>query len=81
MAVRREPPADLVPAELLTFDLTRWGRSGEARWVAIQRWSDARKAWIAAHPESTALGNKLERFQLEFETQFPHAVRGREQRG
>ena len=71
MARLRRQQADLVPAELLTFDQHEWERDvDDGRWQpAFRRWTDARAAFMAAHPDSMALGNALERLRTEFQAQ------------
>lgn len=70
--MRRRQRADLVPAKLLTFDPKDWTTSAEEnRWPLWQRWAAARKTWATEHPDSTALGNALERFKFELDTLLP----------
>jgi hypothetical protein len=72
MARHRRPQADLSPVELRTFDRQQWARERDnGRWQpAFQRWKAARRAFCEAHPESMALGNKLERMRIEYQAQF-----------
>jgi hypothetical protein len=79
----RGQPAELVPAKLRRYVRAEWEQPGDAQsaharagrgwYPPFKRWKDARAAWVARHPGSEALGNKLERFRFEFETQFSPA--------
>jgi hypothetical protein len=35
----------------------------------LHRWRNARKAWIAKHPSSQALGDALQRIKIEHQAQ------------
>lgn len=70
--LRCQRGGDLASAELLAFDQAEWERQGDnGRWPPARlRWIEARKAFCAAHPDSGALGNRLERMQTEHRAQF-----------
>ena len=60
MAMHRRPPSAKPPAELVTFDPEDWphgpGEPADVTWYpSFQRWCEARRAWLAEHPESDAL--------------------------
>ena len=60
MARHRRPVREPVPAELLLFSAEEWFAPGdEASWQAFERWTDARRVWVKAHPGS-ALGSMLD---------------------
>jgi hypothetical protein len=48
------------PPGLLTFSEEEWAAPGDAEsWQAFQRWTEARRAWVKAHPDSS-LGSMLD---------------------
>jgi hypothetical protein len=61
---------ELVDPKLRTFDRLDWEKEGDGYFDAFRRWKRARAEWVAKHPDSMALGGKLERFQVEFQTQM-----------
>jgi hypothetical protein len=76
--VDRRQRADLIPAELLEFDPKDWANgTDDQRWQLWERWKAARRQWVAHHPESNALGDKLERLRFELEVLHPGVTRGR----
>jgi hypothetical protein len=62
-------PAELVDSRLRSFDRGHWERLGDGRFDPFKRWKAARAAWVASHPASMALGNKLERLRTEYQAQ------------
>jgi hypothetical protein len=69
---RRAPVEELVDPRLREFRREQWAQSGDGgRWYpGFERWKNARKAWIATHPTSAALGSGIERFRFELATQM-----------
>lgn len=64
-------PVDLVPERLKTFRRSDWERDDDTNhFDAFRAWKAARQEWIAAHPDSLALGSAAERFRTEFQTQM-----------
>ena len=61
----------LAPVELTLFVRSDWERDDDTNhFDAFRAWKSARAEWIAAHPDSLALGNAAERFRLELQTQM-----------
>ena len=71
MARRAHRPAHLAPVELLSFDRQHWEREDDnGRWQpAFLRWLKARAEFRASHPNSDALGNRLEQIRTEYQAQ------------
>jgi hypothetical protein len=64
VAQHRDPPPELVDVQLLEFRLEDWQQPGDTgRWQARGRWHEARERYAAEHPESIALGTKLDRIR------------------
>ena len=63
--VRPRKPAELVDPKLKSFARDDWAKPGDDRFKPFWRWVAARRAWVAKHPNSDALGNKLERLRAE----------------
>ena len=60
MARHRRPLSAATPPELLTFSEEEWAAPGDGEsWQAFQRWTEARHAWVKAHPDSS-LGSMLD---------------------
>src|SRR5215212_426079 len=70
MAMHRRPPGVEPPAELFEFRLEEWQAPDDLDWeAAFQRWTTARRAWVAEHPDS-ALGNRLDLLRGERRARF-----------
>ena len=70
MATHRRPPGVEPPAELFEFQLEEWQAPDDPdREAAFQRWTTARRAWVAEHPDS-ALGNRLDLLRGERRARF-----------
>jgi hypothetical protein len=61
---------DPATAKLVEFRRADWERPGDGRFDAFHRWQAARKEWVAAHPDSNALGSPLVRLRTEVQTQL-----------
>jgi hypothetical protein len=70
--IRRRKPELVVDPRLKVFTLTDWAVPGDGgRWQpGWLRWREARKAWVAAHPNSLALGDAATRIGVEVRTQL-----------
>jgi len=80
MAMHRRPPSAKPPAELVTFDPEDWphgpGEPADVTWYpSFQRWCEARRAWLAEHPESDALGDVVDLLNGEIQVQLDWMTR------
>jgi hypothetical protein len=57
MAVRRRPPVEPVPRELLTFRGDDWVSDDDV--PSLERWHYARFEWAKSHPDDFSLGGDV----------------------
>jgi hypothetical protein len=69
--VRLRKPVELVDPRLRSFRRDDWVQPGDGRFDPFWRWVAARRAWVAKHPNSQALGSKLDRFRDEIPETHP----------